>query len=96
VEIQAILYGPAPARPIQIFTMKLKKKATVARRVRRTHNPEFKACMALAALRKDKTMAQLCQDFELHANQIAGHQPGRRVLPTTRRQRSRTQGDALY
>ena len=26
--------------------------------------------MALAALREDKTLAQLCQEFELHANQI--------------------------
>ncbi len=50
--------------------MKLKKKTTVARRVRRTHTPEFKARVALAALREDKTMAQLCQEFELHANQI--------------------------
>ena len=50
--------------------MKLKKKTTVARRVRRTHTPEFKARVALAALREDKTMAQLCQEFDLHANQI--------------------------
>ena len=51
--------------------MKLTKKATAARRVRRTHNPEFKARVALAALREDKTLAQLCQEFDLHANQIA-------------------------
>ena len=50
--------------------MKLKKKAGVARRVRRTHNPEFKARVALAALREDKTLAQLCQEFDLHPNQI--------------------------
>ena len=50
--------------------MKLKKKSTVARRVRRTHTPEFKARVALAALREDKTMAQLCQEFDLHVNQI--------------------------
>jgi transposase-like protein len=50
--------------------MKLKKKANVARRVRRTHSAEFKARVALAALREDTTMAQLCQDFDLHVNQI--------------------------
>jgi transposase len=50
--------------------MKLKKRATAARRVRRTHNPEFKARVALAALREDKTLAQLCQEFDLHPNQI--------------------------
>jgi transposase len=50
--------------------MKLKKKATAARRVRRMHNPEFKARVALAALREDKTLALLCQEFDLHPNQI--------------------------
>jgi transposase-like protein len=33
--------------------MKLKKKAAMARRVRRTHTPEFKARVALAAVRDD-------------------------------------------
>ena len=51
--------------------MKLKKKANVARRVRRTHSGEFKARVALAALREDRTMAELCQEFDLHVNQIA-------------------------
>jgi transposase-like protein len=40
------------------------------RRSRRVFNPEFKAKVALAALREDKTMAELCQQFELHPNQI--------------------------
>ena len=51
--------------------MKLKKKANVARRVRRTHSAEFKARVALAAMREDRTMAELCQEFDLHTNQIA-------------------------
>lgn len=40
------------------------------RRPRRTHSPEFKAKVALAALRGDKTLAELAEQFDVHPVQI--------------------------
>ncbi|NKE68876.1 transposase [Ramlibacter sp. RBP-2] len=41
-----------------------------ARRTRRTHTPAFRANVALAALREDKTLSELAKHFELHPTQI--------------------------
>ena len=38
---------------------------------RRTHTPAFKAKVALAALKGDKTLAELGQLFDVHPNQIS-------------------------
>ena len=40
------------------------------KRKRRTHSPEFKSKVALAAIKGDLTMAELVKKFDVHANQI--------------------------
>ncbi len=40
------------------------------RRKRRNHSPAFKAKVALAAVQGDRTLAELAQQFDVHANQI--------------------------
>jgi transposase-like protein len=42
----------------------------MARRSRRTHSPAFKAKVALAAIKGEKTLAELAQQFDVHPNQI--------------------------
>lgn len=42
----------------------------MAKRSRRNHGAEFKAKAALAAIRGDKTMAELATQFGVHAHQI--------------------------
>ena len=49
------------------------------RRKRRNHLPGFKAKVALAAIKGDKTLAELSEQFDVHQNQISDCQPVYRV-----------------
>ena len=42
----------------------------MSRRPRRNHSPAFKAKVALAAVKGEKTLAELAQQFDVHPNQI--------------------------
>ena len=42
----------------------------MSRRPRRNHSPAFKAKVALAALKGERTMSELAQQFDVHPNQI--------------------------
>jgi transposase-like protein len=43
---------------------------TMTKRARRNHTPVFKAKVALAAVKGDRTLAQLAEQFDVHPNQI--------------------------
>ena len=42
----------------------------MTKRSRRSHSPAFKAKVALAALKGDKTLAELAQQYDVHPNQV--------------------------
>ena len=42
----------------------------MTKRARRNHTPTFKAKMALAAIKGEKTLSELAQQFDVHLNQI--------------------------
>ena len=41
------------------------------KRTRRNHAPGFKAKVAIAAIKGDKTLAELSEHFDVHSNQIS-------------------------
>ena len=43
----------------------------MSRRPRRNHTPALKAKVALAAIKGDRTLAQLAEQFDVHPNQIS-------------------------
>jgi transposase len=45
-------------------------KGAVMRTPRRNHSAAYKAKVALAALKGDKTLAELSEKFDVHASQI--------------------------
>ena len=66
---------------------------TMSRRPRRNHTPAFKAKVALAAIKGDRTLAQLAEQFDVHPNQITAWKAqledrGVRGFRTWRRRRS--------
>ena len=42
----------------------------MGKRTRRNHTPAFKAKVAVAALKGEKTLGELAQQFDVHVNQI--------------------------
>ena len=44
--------------------------ADMSRRPRRNHSPAFKEKVALAAVKSDRTIAQLAEHFDVHCSQI--------------------------
>ena len=42
----------------------------MTKRTRRNHSPAFKAQVALATVKSEKTLAELAQQFDVHPNQI--------------------------
>jgi transposase-like protein len=43
----------------------------MSKRPRRNHSPAFKAKVVLAAIKGDRTVAQLSDQFDIHPNQVA-------------------------
>ena len=42
----------------------------MSRRPRRNHSPAFKAKVAIAAIKGERTIAQIAEQFDVHPNQV--------------------------
>ena len=56
----------------------------MTKRTRRNHSPAFKAKVALAAIKGDKTIAQLSDQHGVHVSQITAWKEQFRQAPPTR------------
>ena len=70
---------------------------TTSKRPHRNHTATFKAKVALAAIKGDRTLAQLAEQFDVHPNQInivesAARGRGCRCFRSRQRQRSSASG----
>ena len=55
----------------------------MSRRPRRNHLPAFKAKVALAAIKGDRTLAELAEHFDVHPNQITTGKHNSKAEPLT-------------
>ena len=53
----------------------------MSRRPRRNHTPAFKAKVALAAIKGDRTLVELAEQFDVHPNQITSWKAQLRAGP---------------
>jgi len=55
----------------------------MSRRPRQNHTPAFKAKVALAAIKGDRTLAQLAEQFDVHPNQVRPERLSSKAVPPT-------------
>jgi transposase-like protein len=65
----------------------------MSRRPRRNHTPAFKAKVALAAIKGDRTLAQLAEQFDVHPNQVTAWK-AQHLLPAAAGARGRPRDHA--
>jgi transposase-like protein len=56
--------------PRNVGVIAASEEMTMTRGPRRNHSPAFKAKVAVVAIKGERTLIELAQDFDVHANQI--------------------------
>ena len=68
----------------------------MSKRPRRNHSPALKAKVALAAVRGERTLAELAQQFDVHPNQITAWKAQRQKGAAGQGSRIRVCGRMLW